>query len=134
MTRRPLLITLSTLALATPLACQTETSLPDEYLGRWYYVETSGGIAGTSHGAPDGSSIVITAANQIESYDPEGARVGSVSFELTHGSSIFSTENEWILEAPRELPRVIRLYENGTTMSLSDNVYDGFSTSYRRNR
>ncbi len=134
MTRRSLLITLSTLALATPLACQTEASLPDAYLGRWYYVGTSGGIAGTSHGEPDGSSIVITGANEIESYDAEGALIGSVSFEPTWGSSIFSTENDWILDAAGELPRVISLYEDGETMSLSDNVYDGFSSSYRRTR
>jgi hypothetical protein len=134
MKNRLLLVTLSSVALLAPLACRTQTSLPDAYLGRWYYVGTSGGIAGDIFGEPDGTSIVISGANEIESYDANGALVGSTSFEPTLGSSIFSAGEDWILEEAGPSQQVMILSEDGQTMALSDNVYDGFSTSYRRTR
>ena len=121
-TRRIGLLFAAVMAACTPATSQ---SLPDDYLGRWYYMGSSGGIAGSGMGDDPVGYIVITADNTIESTE---------SFTPSLGPSIFTTEDVWILDADSFVPRVIRTFEGGATMTLSDNVYDGFSLGYARVR
>lgn len=122
----------SALPLCLPLgACESQSTLPAEYLGRWYFSGSSGGIAGTGTGAPTGGWIVITADNEIEHYGVDGALAATERFGLSRERSIYSGEEAWVLVEPGGFARVIELYENGT-MLISDNVYDGFSSGYQR--
>lgn len=107
-------------------------SLPEGYLGRWYLAGTGGGIAGDVLEGATGASIVVTADNEIEHYAPDGSLVSTEKFTLSRGSSIFGSEDEWILDAGSALPRVIRLDDD--TLSISENVYDGFGSWYTRTR
>jgi hypothetical protein len=120
---------------ALPGCAQDEplVSLPDEYLGQWYYLGSSGGIAGTGMGDEATGWIVIRSDNTIVRYDDDGAQLAVDSFTLTRGPSIFSTDEVWLLHTPGSLERVIQI-DGGDQMSLSDNAYDGFQLSYARSR
>lgn len=108
------------------------SSLPDEYLGRWYFAGSGGGIAGDIFEGATGASIVITAGNEIEHYGPDGTFASTETFSLSRGSSIFSADEGWILDADSFMPRVIQASDSA--LSISDNVYDGFGSWYTRTR
>lgn len=107
-----------------------ERSLPAEYLGAWYSHGTSGGMDGevVDEG---GGRIEITADNEIHHFDANGAPVGTTSFELSRGHSIYTGNDAWLLDASAGIPRVIDLLQDGA-LSIADNVYDGYGTVYRR--
>ncbi len=127
------------LALVAFSACSaSETaSLPEEYLGQWYYVGSSGGIAGSGMGDEPGY-IVIHPDNTIDHHEEDGTRVSTTEFTPLRGPTIFSSEDQWLLgragESPEVVSEVITVSEDGQTMSISDNVYDGFGRSYTRSR
>ena len=108
-------------------------SLPDEYLGQWYYLGSGGGIAGIGLGDEATGWIVIRSDNTVARYDEDGTQLAVESFTLTRGPSIFSTDEVWLLHAPGSLERVIQIHDE-EGMSLSDNAYDGFQLSYSRAR
>jgi hypothetical protein len=119
--------------LAAAGGCSLEgNSLPDEYLGQWYYTGSSGGIAGDGMGDEPSGWIVINADNTIDRFDDDGTLLGTDAFEPSLGTSIYSGEDAWILERSGGPPQVIMSSEG--LMSLSDNVYDGFSLGYARER
>jgi len=131
MTRR-ILVATALLALGASLAsCRSRSALPDDYLGRWYFLGTSGGITGGGTGEPAEGWIVITDENEIESYGGDGTLAATEPFEPTRGPSIYSADEAWILVGFGGLDRVIQLYPDGT-MALADNAYDGYSRAYRR--
>ena len=69
MNRRSWLV-LATFPLLYPvMGCQAQSSLPEEYLGQWYFSGSSGGMDGNGTGEPAVGWIVITDDNEIEHYD-----------------------------------------------------------------
>jgi hypothetical protein len=135
--RAPLVLALiDGLALVTLSACAvlSPSALPDEYLGRWYYQGSSGGITGAGLGDEPEGYIVIRSDNMIEHHEEDGALVGVVEFTTSRGPTIFSTEEQWILNRGDETPEVITVSDDGQTMSLAENVYDGFARAYARRR
>jgi hypothetical protein len=145
--RRKLLALAATLAVATtvfvflPISPEREPQtperpanrLPDEFHGRWYFGETSGGIAGQRTAVADGSWIVITPQNTIEHYSAEGRLTSTETFEPSRGRSIFSASEGWILGGGAAIERVIAVHADGV-LSISENVYDGFGSTYTRER
>jgi hypothetical protein len=121
-------VTLSTCAVLSP------PSLPDEYLGRWYFEGSSGGITGAGLGGEAEGYIVILSDNRIEHHEDGGALVGVNEFTASRGPTIFSTEEQWILNRGVETTEVITYSDDGQTMTLSENAYDGFARSYARLR
>lgn len=128
-----LLLAVGSLALA---ACSgaSDTELPEEYLGRWYYVGSSGGLTGDGAGDEPTGFIVIHGDGRIDHHAEDGARITTTEFEASRGPTIFSTEDQWILNPRTSMPEVIVLEEDGQGMSLSHNVYDGFVREYARAR
>ena len=110
------------------------TALPDEYLGRWYYTGSSGGITGRGMNDSATGYIVIRGDNTIEQYTEDGTLTGSAAFTLARGRSIFSTEDRWIVSRGNATPQVITVAEDGRSMWMADNAYDGFGRSYARAR
>jgi hypothetical protein len=127
--------TLAFLGAAVPGCAQDEpvVSLPDEYLGQWYYLGSSGGIAGTGRGDDPTGWMEIRSNNTIARFDDEGVQLGVDTFTLTRGPSIFSTDEVWLLHAPGRLEQAARLHDEDR-LTLSDNAYDGFHFSYARSR
>ena len=69
--------------LAAAGGCSLEgNSLPDEYLGQWYYTGSSGGIAGDGMGDEPSGWIVINADNTIDRFDDDGTLLGTDAFNL----------------------------------------------------
>ena len=103
--------------------------------GTWEWTGTSGGIAGDSRSPqPDDPRITVR-------FGPDGKalfmRDGSVareqSYRLASEATIFGPDERPVLYFDDdELGRVVRIDEAGSTLSLSDNVYDGFSLHYHR--
>jgi hypothetical protein len=106
--------------------------LPDEYLGRWYYMGSSGGITGAGMGDEATGDIVIHSDNTMDHHREDGALVGTTSFAADRGPTIFSIEDQWVLDRESATPEVITVSEDGQTMFLSENVYDGFARAYAR--
>ena len=126
--------TLFAIALgAAACAAESESTLPEAYLGRWYYAGSSGGIAGDGLGDEPTGYLVIHADGTIDSFREDGTRVGTVAYEAGQAETIFSTETQWVLRT-EGLDQAIQLFDDGRQMSLSENVYDGFSRAYVRSR
>ena len=135
--RRIILAACGGLALMASSMCATApplTSLPEEYLGRWYYMGSSGGISGAGTGDAGTGYVVIHADNTLTRHEEDGTLVGTAEFTVHRGPTIFSSEDQWILNLAGAEAEVIAVSEDGQTMSLSENVYDGFGRTYARAR
>jgi len=71
---RPLLAAAGCLVLALLPACAgaQPDSLPEEYLGRWYYTGSSGGITGDTVDDAASGYIVINADGTIDEHQEDG--------------------------------------------------------------
>jgi hypothetical protein len=110
-------------------------SLPEEYLGQWYYTGSGGGIDGKGMGDEATGYIIIHADGTVEVYRDDDSLVNKTAFTVVRDKTIFSSENCWMLRPEGGAPsQVILVSEDGLTMSLQENVYDGFGRSYSRSR
>jgi hypothetical protein len=136
--RGPVVALAGGLLLAALSACvsalQTAASLPEPYLGRWYYVGSSGGITGRGMGDEGSGYIVIHADNTIDRHEEDGTLAGTTAFTLGRGPTIFSSEDQWIQNPGTPVPEGIAVSGDGQTMAISENVYDGFGRTYARSR
>jgi len=117
-------------------ACSSasRTELPEEYLGRWYYLGSSGGITGDGGGDEPTGFIVIHGDGRIDHHREDGALITTSEYTVRRGPSILSTEDQWILNPETAMPDVITLSADGLRMALSQPVYDGFVREYARSR
>lgn len=116
-------------------ACAPSTgTLPAEYVGRWFYLGSSGGITGAGRGDEATGYIVIRPDDTIERHAEDGTLVGASAFTAARGPTIFSSDTRWILNPASDMPEVIELSPDGGRMTLSENVYDGFVRAYARSR
>lgn len=112
----------------------TET-LPESFLGRWYYVGSSGGLSGDGLGDEATGYLVIEAENTMASFSEDGTLLDRTEFTAARGPTIFSTDDQWVLTFADTQPEVvITVSDDGGEMALSDNVYDGFQHAYARRR
>lgn len=111
----------------TPVA----DKLPAEFYGVWQFEGSSGGFSGRGNASYDVEKIVIAENNVIEEYRPGGTRTRD-SFIPSRGKSIFSTNDVWRIQRKKSsMVEVLTLSTNGR-LSISENVYDGFSYSYKK--
>ena len=116
-------------------ACGGGSDPVPELFGTWEWVGTSGGITGDSRTPrPDDPAITVRfhpGGTAVFSRDGEVAR--EQRFRLSSEVTIFGPEALPVLYFDDEdLGRVVRIEDSGTILTLSDNVYDGFSLQYRR--
>lgn len=117
-------------------SCSGERSpaLPEEFLGQWYYTGSSGGLTGRGLGDAASGYIVIRADGALERHEEGGTLADTTRFTAGRGKTIFSEDDLWILEAEGEPSQVVRLSADGRTLTLAENVYDGWSRAYARSR
>jgi hypothetical protein len=120
--------------LAISACAASVPALPEEYLGRWYYLGSSGGITGDGMGDEALGYIVIHSNSRMDHHEEGGTLVGTTEFTVGRGRTIFSSEDQWILSRDQSVAEVIAVSEDGQTMSLAENVYDGFARAYARSR
>jgi hypothetical protein len=77
------------LATATQPACGRDT-LPAEFLGRWDYTGSSGGITGSASSAGEPAFIVINSDNTLEDHNADGTRIRTAPFTVARASTIYS--------------------------------------------
>ena len=69
-------------------------------------------------------------SNVLETYQSDEL-VSSASFTISRGETILSDQEQWMIAIEnREEPWVVEM--RGGRLTLTDNVYDGFSLSYER--
>lgn len=126
-------------------ACH-DNSIPAGLAGDWLWQGTSGGFAGMSYRPEPGKNIILHVAtdNHFALYRNDSLLV-SGAFQTKQVSSIYSGKNETYLElaeptvttAPHSEPVVFRGIVSLTsdhTLTIGDNAYDGFSSTFTRNR
>jgi len=118
---------------AAACAADGQSTLPEAYLGRWYYAGSSGGIAGTGLDDEPTGYLVIRADGTIEHFREDGTAVRTVEYRAKQAETIFSTGVLWVLHTGG-IEEAMQLSDDGQRMSLSENVYDGFSRAYVRSR
>lgn len=77
---------------------------------------------------------MIHSDNTIDHHQEDGRLVSTARFAVSRGPTIFSNEDQWVLALAGAAPEVITVSEDGQTMSLSENVYDGLGRMYARAR
>jgi hypothetical protein len=118
------------------VSCNTENKneeLPQLY-GKWIWIQSSGGIDGrtiTPNENEPAKYLQFVKQDIIESYIGDSL-ISSGTFSLKKDLSIYSSDSLYfIIDDRNSFPKVIfRLTEK--TLSLADNIYDGFSEDYIR--
>jgi hypothetical protein len=123
-------------AAALVAACGGDTPPELEALyGTWEWTGTSGGIAGESRSPrPDDPRITITFGKDGNAvFRRDGTVTREQRFRVANEATVFDTAEAPVLYYDDEdLGRAVEIDAAGTTLTLSDNVYDGFFLSYRR--
>ena len=130
-----LLTGLTVLLVATAGCDRNGRPLVPELFGTWEWTGTSGGIEGDSRSPqPDDPRITVRFGPEGKArFMSDGSVAREQSYRLSSEATIFGPDELPVLYFDDdELGRVVRIDDAGTTLSLSDNVYDGFSLHYRR--
>ena len=104
-------------------------------MGTWEWAGTSGGIAGdTRLPGPDDPRVTVEfAADGTARFRRDGEVAREQRYRLVREATIYDADPLPVLYFDdEELGRVVRITADGATLTLSDNVYDGFSLEYRR--
>jgi hypothetical protein len=118
------------------VSCNTENKneeLPQLY-GKWIWIQSSGGIDGrtvTPNENEPEKYLQFVKPGIIESYIGDSL-ISSRTFTLKKDLSIYTSDSLYfIIDGGSSFPKVIfRLTEK--TLSLADNIYDGFNEVYNR--
>ena len=116
-------------------ACGGGSDPVPDLFGTWEWVGTSGGITGDSR-TPRPEDPVITvrfASGGTAVFSRDGEVAREQRYRLSSEVTIFGPEALPVLYFDDEdMGRVVRIEDSGTTLTLSDNVNDGFALQYRR--
>jgi hypothetical protein len=108
-------------------------SLPEEVLGQWYVLGSSGGIDG-DRGTDEATGYIVLHESRMDVHDEGGALARQETFSPSRGKTIYSDEDLWILNFERAEAHVVLVSPDGQTMSLSPNAYDSIGQDYSRTR
>jgi hypothetical protein len=121
--------------LSTGCATEDESLLLDRLTGTWTWTGSSGGIAGEIvEPEEDGQArtIEITADREVVFRTAE-VETRRAAFEFVEVKSVLSGKNELAMRLSDDgMTWIVRLNEDDRLLALSENVYDGYSHSCRR--
>jgi hypothetical protein len=106
-------------------------SLPDAFLGTWYYTGSSGGLDGRGLGSKGVHRIVIHADRTLEVFETADGPSRLVRFDATRGETIAGNK-AWFLRSGTDLPEVLRLSDDEQTMAMADNHVEGIIWHFAR--
>jgi hypothetical protein len=110
----------------TPVA-----ALPAELCGVWTFQGSSGGMDGHGNAGYRVAKIVIGNNNRIEEHHA-GGTVTRDTFTPGRGKSIFSTAEVWMMRRQHSAFVEVLTLTTNQDLTISENVYDGFSYSFKR--
>jgi hypothetical protein len=130
--RRGTLLLLSLCMSAALGACGTKPSntLPEEILGKWYFLGSSGGIDG-GRGIDEATGFIVLHEDRMDVHE-DGRLTRREPFAPSRGRTIYSDEDLWILNFEGGATRVVLISPDGQTMALSANAYDSVGQDYSR--
>ena len=133
--RRGSLLSLTLYMTAALGACGSKpsSSLPEDVLGQWYFLGSSGGIDG-DRGTDEATGYIVLHEARMDVHGEGGALTRQETFSASRGKAIYSEENLWILNFDGAEARVVLVSPDGRTMSLSPNAYDSIGQDYSRTR
>jgi hypothetical protein len=133
--RRGILLSLTLCLPAVLGACSSgpSNSLPEEVLGQWYFLGSSGGIDG-DRGNDEATGYIVLHEGRMDVHSEGGAVTRQEPFSPSRGKTIYSAEDLWILNFERGEAHVVLVSPDGQTMSLSPNAYDSIAQDYSRTR
>ena len=111
-----------------------------DIIGKWDWTSTSGGISGTTITplTVEKKYTLNLNGNYSYSLQENGVEIANGTYTLTMEKSIYSQKTErFITFKEPEFPMVngiINTYENRTVMSIGDNLYDGFGSSFEKEK
>lgn len=108
-------------------------SLPEEVLGQWYFLGSSGGIDG-DRGNDEAKGYIVLHQGRMDVHGDGGALTRQETFSPSRGKTIYADEDLWILNFEGGEAYVVLVSPDGQTMSLSPNAYDSISQDYSRTR
>lgn len=119
-------------------SCYDVTGPEEEKLlhGSWLLTRVSGGFAGqTTDVSPSEESKMVIEDGGSVSYYSKGVLQRRTTFVVKKGKSIYSTEEKnFIHFADRpDMPMVIMMVSRDT-LQLADNMYDGYSFTYLKEK
>lgn len=121
---------LACLLAALLSACRPSGSLPEEFLGSWYFTGSSGGLDGRG-GREDPTHRITMRAQGMDVFDATGTLLQAVAFEVGRARTIFSTEEQWVLRSEAGV-EVLQLSDDGRSLTLAQDVYDGLCRHFAR--
>ena len=108
-------------------------SLPEEVLGQWYFLGSSGGIDG-DRGNDEATGYIVLHEGRMDVHDEDGALARQEPFSPSRRKTIYSDEDLWILNFEGGEAHVLLVSPDGQTLSLSPNAYDSIGQDYSRTR
>jgi hypothetical protein len=133
--RHGVLLSLTLCMPAALGACDSgpSSSLPEEVLGRWYFMGSSGGIDG-DRGNDEATGYIVVHQGRMDVYGEGGALSRQETFSPSREKTIYTDEVLWILNFERGEAHVVLVSPDGKTMSLAPNAYDSIGQDYSRTR
>jgi hypothetical protein len=133
--RRGIQLSLMLCMAGALVACGSNpaSSLPEEVLGQWYFVGSSGGIDG-NRGTEEATGYIVLHADRLDMHNEEGAVTRQQVFFASRGKTIYSEKDLWILNFEAAEAHVVLVSPDGQMMSLSPNAYDSIGHNYSRAR
>ena len=106
--------------------------LPDSCYGEWELLGSSGGITGSGDPGQEAtrSRLVVSRDNTMVWHSADG-EILTRRFAVRRGRSIFSSADRWLVVFEDGSAECVVEVGTDGRLLLSENVYDGFSFSYR---
>jgi hypothetical protein len=105
--------------------------LPAEFYGTWKFQGSSGGMDGQGNANYRLEKIVLRAPNTLEEHHA-GGTVTRGTFTVGRGKSIFSGGDAWLMQRPNSSMIQVLTLSTNRQLTISENVYDGYSYSFKK--
>lgn len=113
-------------------ACSSN-GIKDSLTGEWEWIESSGGIAGELITKDsEGYSSTIVFKDDSVSFFRNSSLLGSTSFSIEEGRSIYSSEPVNFINYNSEKSDEVIIYLTEDSLLIGDNNYDGYTSLYIR--
>lgn len=115
-------------------ACNSN-GIKDSLIGEWEWIESSGGIAGELiTKESEGYSSTIVFKDDSVSFYRDNSLLGTSSFSIEEGKSIYSSEAVNFINYESEKPDEVIIYHANDSLLIGDNNYDGYTSLYTRKK
>lgn len=124
---------LFTLFISLFYACANDTPVPNDLVGKWNWISSSGGIAGTTYTPENtGDTIILefTSDSVYKQYRNDSLIV-NCEFSIIQAESIYDHEITEMIDCDGYLRRSFSFTTSGDLI-LADEAYDGFTSQYER--